>query len=277
LGSYATEAPTSASPATGDGQSICNVAVGTVFSIPFFLGNKATVAVVLRMAKYESGWSLDDNVAIQIDGVTITTGYAGFGHTADNQYWNWQDITVQRSLMAQGPHTLTMTATVGFPNMDSLSFIVTGYGDDFSVATSGTYIVEGEHIDTSHLITDGSASLIETDSRDSNGASLGHIKGGYFEIPFYLENPGTVAIDCVISKYETVVIGTSYSLYVDGASVAFVNPDNTLGRASDGTNDWFNWKDCLVTPQSLAVGEHIFKFELTSAGVNVDDIQFAVS
>jgi len=276
-GSYSIEVPTTSDPVTSGGESICNVATGTVFSIPFFLGKKATVAIVARMAKYESGYDLDSNVTIQVDGVTVKTEYSAFGHTDANSYWYWQDIAIERTLMSAGSHTLTLTATGGFPNFDCLSFVVAGYGDDFSVNQAATYVVEGENLDTSTLTTDGSSSLIESYAGDSNGESLGHINGGYFEIPFYLESAYDVSITCVLSKYEPKVIGDSYSVYIDGTQVSFVDPTMTLGRASDGSNDWFNWKNCAVELQSLAAGEHVFKFALTNAGVNVDCINFAVS
>lgn len=278
-GSYTSEAPSgTAANLTSGGLSIGNVAVGTVFTIPFFLGNKATVKIVARMAKTEADFNLDANVTIQLDGTTLTTGFAGFGSDGDNLYWNWKDITLQRSLLAAGSHTLTLTATAGFPNMDCLSFAVTGYGDDFSaLAANGTYTIEGESLDITHLVTDGSGhSLIESDPRDSNGESLGHLSGGYFEIPFYLEGLSTVGVTCVISKYEPLVIGTSYSLYLDGGPLAFIDPAKTLGRAEDGSNDWYNWKDCQVQALALAKGEHVFKFALNAA-VNVDCVKFAVA
>jgi hypothetical protein len=277
-GSYTTEAPTGgAADITSGGLSIGSVAVGTIFDIPFVLSEKATVKIVLRMAKYEEDWDLDGNVTIQLDGTTLTTGYAGFGHTADNQYWNWQDITADRALMSAGSHTLTLTAAAGFPNMDSLSFVVTGYGDDFSADVDGTYVIEGENVDKANLTTDGSSNLIESDSRDSNGESLGHVNGGYFAIPFYLEANSNVGITCVLSKYEPLVIGDTYNVYVDGTPVEFVDPTLALGKAADGSNDWFNWKNCALVSQALPEGEHVFKFALTHNGVNVDCIDFAVS
>ena len=279
-GSYSTEAPTGDALAlTSGGKSIGNVTKGSVFSIPFNLGKKATVDLVAVMAKYEDTYALDSEVTIQLDGTTITTGVTAFGHTDTNQYWNWKNVSISSGVLAAGMHTLTLTATNSFPNMDCVKIVVTGYGDDVAMSSDGTYTVEAENVDKSNLTFDsaGEAGCIETYSADSNGKSLGHVNGGYFEISFYLGAAAKVTITEVLSKYESWVIGDNFKSYVDGTEVAYVDPTLTLGRASDGSNDWFNWKDCALTEQSLTAGEHVFKFSYTNGGGNVDCIKFAIS
>jgi len=74
-------------------------------------------------------------------------------------------------------------------------------------------------------------------------------------------------------------LGDNFKSYVDGpAEVAYVDATMTLKEAQDGfESDWFNWKDCALTEQSLTAGEHVFKFSYTNGGGNVDCIKFAIS
>lgn len=278
-GSYGIENPTGAAAAiTSGGQSIGNVAVGTQFEIPFVLGKTSTVDVIAVLAKYEDTYNLDANVTFKIDDVLVTTGFSSFGHTDSNLWWNWKNISLKRGVFAAGRHVLSVVAN-GLPNADCFKFNVSGYGDDFAANANGTYRVEAETLPYDHLTFDGAgaAGRIEGYGTSSGGLSLGHIDSGYIEIPFYLEDKGSVTTICFLAKYEAMVVGERYKVYMDGVEVTFQDPTQVLGRAEDGSNNFFNWKQVPLTAQALAAGEHIFKFECAKAPVSMDCFDFVVA
>lgn len=279
-GSYKAEVPSGdALAATSGGKSIGNVAVGTVFTINFNLNDKATVKLVAVMAKAESDYSFDSNVAMSLDGKTLTPEAVTFGGIDGNTYWNWKDVVISNGILASGMHTLTLTATNVFPNMDCLKIITNGYGKTFYASESKTYRVEGEDVDKAHLVSDGGSSFTES-SNEAAAATSGQsllchcAKGSYFEIPFSIVNAGSMNVTFRLSKYEALVIGDNYSAYVDGVKVSWSDPSFTLGRAADGSNDWHNWKLCTLPVQSLTSGDHTVKFSFDENGCNVDYIDF---
>jgi len=278
-GSYKAEAPLGDALAlTSGGLSIGNVAVGTVFTVNFNLHDKATVDLVTVMAKPEADYSFDGNVTMALDSTTVTPESVTFGSTATNTYWNWKNINIYNGVLASGMHTLTLTATNAFPNMDCIKIITNGYGKTFYASTAKTYRVEGEDVDKTHLISDG-GNFTESSTEDvastSGKSLLCHCSAGsYFEIPFTIVSAGTADITFRLSKYEALPIGENYSAYVDGTKVAWSDPTLTLGRASDGTNDWHNWKLCTLPAQSLTAGDHTVKFSFDNNGANVDYVDF---
>ena len=279
-GSYTVETPTGdSSSITSGGKSIGNIVSGTIFSIPFFVKEECDIDIIGAMAKYEDVFSLDDNLEIKIDDEVVTTGYSAFGHTDNNQYWNWKQVKLVSRRFEKGNHTFEMKVKNQCPNIDCFYLDVTGYNDLLNISKNGTYLYEGENLPTDHMNFDaaGISGRVESDSRSSGGKSLGHLaSGSYFDFPFYLQGNATLDLTLVLSKYEAISL-KDYKLYMDGIEIAFENPEMQLGRKEDGSNDWFNWKDCKVVSQALAKGEHVFRFSLPGNVCNIDCLKFVIS
>jgi len=277
-GGFSVESPSGeAASLTSGGKSIGNVKANTVFSISFNLDEKATVELAGIMAKYEDSFALDEKLEIKLDSEVITTGYTSFGHTDTNQYWNWKHVTLNKAVMDSGYHSLTIKALNenDCPNIDCFKIITTGFGDMFAVSEAKNVRVEGVEMPYNNLSFDsaGAGGRIESDSRSSGGKSLGHIAGGYIEIPFYVDmDSATLNLTLGLAKYEAVAVGDNYTLYLDGNQIAFTDPTFTLGR-TDG-NDWFNWKEVAVSSQTLTEGTHTFKLDLSKLAVSIDYFDF---
>ncbi len=280
-GSYKAEAPTgTALETTSGGQSIGNVTKETVFSVNFNLHEKATVNLVALMAKPEADYALDGNVAFNLDDKEVTPAAVTFGSVEGNTYWNWKEVTISNTLLAAGMHHLTLTATNAFPNMDCIKIITNGYGSDFFVKGAETVRIEGENVDKTNLISDGGSSFTET-SDEAIAETSGHSllchcnPGSYFEISFENTIAINLSLSLRLSKYEALVIGENYSVYVDGNKVEWTDPTLVLGKADEThTNDWHNWKICDATSKALEAGRHTMKFSFEKAGCNVDYVDF---
>ena len=281
-GSYKVESPTGdAASLTSGGKSIGNVAKGTIFSLSFSNLSKCTINISAVRAKYEGTFSLDDNLEIRLDDEEIKTGYSSFGHTDSNQYWNWKNVSIIKKEFEAGDHVLSIEALKEncFPNTDCFTFAVSGYNDLRNIDGEGEYVYEGEDLPYLNLNFDaaGAAGRVESDSHSSRGKSLGHIQNGFIEFPFYRQDKASVDITLVLSKYEPYNVSEYYKIYRDGAELSFVDPSLTLGRAEDGSNDWFNWKEVKIATQHLEKGDHLFAFHFPTVGVNIDYYKFTIS
>ena len=282
-GSFKVESPTGdAASLTSGGKSTGNYASGTVLNMVFSLKEKANVDIIGVMAKYEDIYSLRDNVKFELDGATLTPDAVTFGHTDTNLYWNWKNVTIASQSLTSGKHTFMVTAIGAdntMPNVDCFKIVTKGMGASFIATNGNTYRVEGESVNTSHLISDGGTSFVESSTEEVAATSgqecLAHVdSGSYFEIPFYVDETSTfLTMTCRLSKYEAINVNDNYSVYVDGTKVAWADTTQTLGR-TDG-NDWHNWKLCTLSATTLATGTHTFKFSFDNNGANVDYISFA--
>ena len=114
------------------------------------------------------------------------------------------------------------------------------------------------------------SSLIEEKKVDatSGTGSLGHIVSGYIDIDFNVTFASTLTMKGLFSKYEVEHKLKHYVEFkLDGVVVDY--DDITLGRAEDGSNDWFNWKEATVNFGDLEAGVHTLTINF-KAGCNLD-------
>ena len=138
---------------------------------------------------------------------------------------------------------------------------------DFEVNEAKSVKLEAEEMDLSNLVSDGS-SLIENNNKSSNNASVGHINSGYINISFNVTFDSTLTMKGLFSKYEVEHQLKHYVEFkLDGVVVDY--DDIALGRAEDGSNDWFNWKEATVNFGDLTVGAHTITINFKS-GCNFD-------
>ena len=138
---------------------------------------------------------------------------------------------------------------------------------DFEVNEAKSVKLEAEEMDLSNLVSDGS-SLIENNNKSSNNASVGHINSGYINISFNITFDSTLTMKGLFSKYEVEHQLKHYVEFkLDGVVVDY--DDIALGRAEDGSNDWFNWKEATVNFGDLTAGAHTITINFKS-GCNFD-------
>jgi hypothetical protein len=111
----------------------------------------------------------------------------------------------------------------------------------------------------------------ESNGFSSNNTSLGHIANGYFEIRMALNSAYNLKVNGAFSKYESVSLSDYVEVFIDGTAITYT--DITLGRAEDGSNDWFNWKKAEFDCGALTSGEHVFKINFKT-GCNMDYLDF---
>ncbi len=252
---------------------------GAALNLRVTVAKEADVRRAGRCAQSDATYVMADNMGFTLDGMPVVAAApAGtFGPDADGAAWNWQDIGFDRRSLAAGSHVFAIVKTGVAVDIDCLSLVVTAMEADFAAYGPGTYAVEGEDVDRTDLLFDaaGPDGAVESDPRDSNGQSLGHVIGGYFEIAFYVDAATGVGITPILSKYEPLAVASLFTLSLDGNDLPFVGPDQTLGRAEDGSNDYFNWKECPAVASRLEPGLHVLRVSLT--GGNVDVIRFALT
>jgi len=125
-------APASAS----NGMCIACIAAPSILAFSFTLEDKCNVEFQTVSAKYESTWSLDENVAYYIDkkaddsfaNTLSSNGFKEFGHTDTNQWYNWKTVSLGSLDLAKGTHTMYIKVNNAFPNTDCFNLVATNYG-----------------------------------------------------------------------------------------------------------------------------------------------------
>ena len=164
------------------------------------------------------------------------------------------------------------TITISYQNLTT-TLTINVKEMDLVVDTAGTYRLEAENLDKSYLTSDG-ASMNESNGLSSNGISVGHIANGYFEIRMDVKEDYNLKVIGAFSKYESVSLSDYVEFFMDDQAINFT--DITLGRAEDGSNDWFNWKEVELDCGDLTSGNHVFKVNFKS-GCNMDYLDFVFS
>ena len=164
------------------------------------------------------------------------------------------------------------TITISYQNLTT-TLTINVKEIDLVVNTADTYRLEAENLDKSNLTSDGT-SMNESNGLSSNGASLGHVANGYFEIRMDVKEDYNLKVIGAFSKYESVSLSDYVEFFMDDQAINFT--DITLGRAEDGSNDWFNWKEVELDCGDLTSGTHVFKVNFKS-GCNMDYLDFVFS
>lgn len=147
---------------------------------------------------------------------------------------------------------------------------------DFTATEAGEKKIEAENLDTSNLQNSDGRAYIETNDLSSNGASLGHISGGFLTITFKTDKAFDLNVTGAFSKYEAYKLSDpqlGFKFKLDDTEVPF--DDITLGRAEDGSNDWYNWKNSTIKCGKVEAGVHTFKIELKGGNIDYFTFNFA--
>ncbi len=165
---------------------------------------------------------------------------------SDYTYEEITDYTIDKT----GPLTIADTEVTISYNGKSTKVAIEV---DLKISSVGEHIFEAESMDLSNLVSDGSA-FIENNDKSSGNASIGHIISGYININFKVSFASTLQFKGMFAKYEALQLKDCVEIKVDGNVLDYENI--TLGRASDGSNDFFNFKECVTNKVNLTEGTH---------------------
>ena len=165
---------------------------------------------------------------------------------SDYTYEEITDYTIDKT----GPLTIADTEVTISYNGKSTKVAIEV---DLKISSVGEHIFEAESMDLSNLVSDGSA-FIENNDKSSGNASIVHIISGYINIDFKVSFASTLQFKGMFAKYEPVQLKDCVEIKVDGNVLDYENI--TLGRASDGSNDFFNFKECVTNKVNLTEGSH---------------------
>lgn len=165
---------------------------------------------------------------------------------SDYTYEEITDYTIDKT----GPLTIADTEVTISYNGKSTKVAIEV---DLKISNLGEHIFEAESMDLSNLVSDGSA-FIENNDKSSGNASIGHIVSGYININFKVSFASTLQFKGMFAKYEALQLKDCVEIKVDGNVLDYKNI--TLGRASDGSNDFFNFKECVTNKVNLTEGTH---------------------
>ena len=143
-------------------------------------------------------------------------------------------------------------------------------GPTFRVTEASTHRVEAENVDTSNIVSDGGSFIENSGSVSSNGQNLGHIAGGYVEIPFSTNKAYSLTVNTMFAFPETVMASEKIDKFeIDGVQYDFA--DIEMG-AADG-NQYWNYKTITINPGEIQSGLHTFKITFKGGG-NYDYFEF---
>lgn len=122
------ESPDASFPTSGDE---CLAAISAPSILAFKIDVKGTCDITFSTvcAKYENPWDLDSNVSYYLDENTpFVTGYSEFGHTTENEWYNWKTVTLgTTAAVTAGIHQFNISVKNAFPNTDCFYMTVANY------------------------------------------------------------------------------------------------------------------------------------------------------
>jgi hypothetical protein len=150
---------------------------------------------------------------------------------------------------------------------------VIAQSDITAITENKTIKTEAENIDTTHMTNNGKGFIENNAEHCSEGNCLGNGTTGYADFYYNVESKTKIDIKASICKYEDLLATNAFKMFVDGVEVSLTDPTLKLGRASDGSNDWFNFKECVFNSTEVASGNH--KIQMKILGCNVDFIEIS--
>ncbi len=207
--------------------------------------------------------------AIVVDGTEVSLDSAKTTLAAREDVTVWDIFNYNTTKLDAGEHTVRIELKENLsyaPNIDYVKFDVKEIKTVINEA--GSIKLEGEEMDLSNLVTDGSSPIEGKQHTSTSGTgSVGHINSGYIDIDFNVTFASTLTMKGFFSKYEGDSLKSKVEFKLDGVVVDY--DDITLGRADDGSNDWFNWKEATVNFGDLEAGIHTLTINF-KAGCNLD-------
>jgi len=207
--------------------------------------------------------------AIVVDGTEVSLDSAKTTLAAREDVTVWDIFNYNTAKLDAGEHTVRIELKENLsyaPNIDYVKLDVKEIKTVINEA--GSIKLEGEEMDLSNLVTDGSSPIEGKQHTSTSGTgSVGHINSGYIDIDFNVTFASTLTMKGFFSKYEGDSLKSKVEFKLDGVVVDY--DDITLGRADDGSNDWFNWKEATVNFGDLEAGIHTLTINF-KAGCNLD-------
>jgi hypothetical protein len=115
---------------TSGGECIACIVAPSILAYQISVEAVCDITFYTVCAKYENPWSLDSNVAYYLDDDTpFVTDYSDFGHTTENQWYNWKTVTLGTLTgVSVGIHQFNIEVLGAFPNTDCFKMEVANYG-----------------------------------------------------------------------------------------------------------------------------------------------------
>ena len=115
---------------TSGGTCLACISAPSILAFQFEAKADCTIEFHTVSAKYENPWSLDDNVSYYLDedkDNPFTSNYQDFGHTDENQWYNWKDVTLGSKQIKKGVHQFNVNVKAAFPNTYCFKLIFSDY------------------------------------------------------------------------------------------------------------------------------------------------------
>ncbi len=271
--------------ASGDACLAAFSHAGNKVKVTFRLEAGATVAIQILMAKYEDTFDFTEKVNFILDDGTDNQktlpnpGTVAFGHTEENQYYNWKPVEFAAKRLEAGYHTLTLDILSDCPNIDLFKFTVSGYGEpcDAILDDNGEFIAEGENLDmTEWKLRDDQTSFTEECTGSNGNCAKGFDEGSVITVRVYLEAKATVSVTAVLASWEGVTFtAEDWTVTFSGQSVDMAGKTISEGQS---TGNFHLWNDVDMGSFELEAGMHELKIIMNGANsVNIDCFKFSVT
>lgn len=113
---------------------IACIAAPSILAFSFELESSCDIEFITVSAKYENPWDLDQNVSYHVDKdgnnfvhTLSSNGYTDFGHTNENQWYNFKNVSLGKLSLNRGTHTMYIQVKGAFPNTDCFKLIATNF------------------------------------------------------------------------------------------------------------------------------------------------------
>lgn len=281
------ETPTSATPVTGNGQSL-GCAGGGYTTLTFTLEQKATVQILGRLAHVNGGAASGYLTVLLDKGVLQLQGDLLKGDGAISQYWNWKDIPFGQALdLEAGTYTLTIRFKSN-PNIDCIKFNVLTYGEfapvtegDLVIDGAGKYTYEAENVDQSSLVLRGDFIAINkytftegwNNDFGSGSCLMGYTNGSI--IRFYVDVKEATTLDIMMrmSYYSAATFDFSNTTITFAGQTLTPAPAGDFGHRE--ATDYWKWVDVALGQVEVEAGIHLFEINFTKCdNHNLDYFRF---
>lgn len=280
-GEYATASNGSASGRA----AIYGFGAGTKFNVSLKAEADCKVNIALTLYS-DCTETFGENFDFKLDDTLLTQANPDETMTP-NQVWK-KVIVAREVALTAGEHTFAMEVKASHFDFDCITFTTTEYDgvaapeetdpvEQYDLTLTGAadeYTVEAEDLDLSNIVKDSGE---YTEKWAEGKYSLRGIQGSsVLTIRIKAEQAVTVDFSAIMSKYEALDVKDMFTVTLDGATSVAV-PSLILGRAEDGSNDWFNWKTVDFGRLELPAGSHTIVLNFISAGPNIDCFKFTVA
>ncbi|MEI3536392.1 MAG: hypothetical protein V8R16_06585 [Bacilli bacterium] len=113
---------------------IACISAPSILAFSFDLESSCDIEFITVSAKYENPWNLDQNVSYYVDKdgnnfvhTLSSNGYTDFGHTNENQWYNFKNVSLGKLSLTRGTHTMYIQVKGAFPNTDCFKLIATNF------------------------------------------------------------------------------------------------------------------------------------------------------